>query len=332
MRHVVEKHNVSWAKRRNDKKLLRFDIAMQRREVWDDEHKANLIAALLIGIPIESLLFEEDVDGVSHLVLDGKQRLTTILQYIGDEFALSEKCKIKEISGETLIGKKFSELSADLQERIMEYELSISVMRPLSVNDRELLFFMRNQAIPLTKVELSRVLMGTEVMDMLNPLAEHPFFAKTGLSSSKKKRYQDLQVVLECLILESGANLSFSGNDLMAFAELLRKGEYLAPVTNGTVKRTFDYLDNAIAKKSSELRKAHVANLYFVAKKAMADKVSGEDFYSWLVQFFKDIKGADNEYNNVNTSGLGKKASIQTRIRFMLEHYEKNIVRQASLV
>jgi hypothetical protein len=321
----MEKHTISWLLRKSNEKALDFTISIQRREVWDNEHKSNLIGAILIGIPIESLLFEEDgEESNGYLVLDGKQRSLAILQFLRDQYAISDNCKVKEINGETIIGKKYSELPVDLQEALKEYELTIAVLRPLSEEERELIFFMRNQAVSLTKVELTRVLIGSKVLDVIEKIVEHPFLSKVNISSSKSNRYQDQQVILECLILEMGKDYSFSGKDLMEFAGVLRN-EGIGEEAKNNLVATLDYLNKAIPKKNRSLRKIHIPMLYTVAKKAVSDGISGNAFFNWMEKFFKDIKEATNEYTEACSSRSAQKASIKARIKYMIEHYERNV-------
>lgn len=98
IRTTMEKHIVNWLNKQNKKGNLDFSISIQRKEVWDIEHRSNLVGAILIGIPVESLLFEEDGNG-GYYVLDGKQRSTTILRFLNDEFEISPKCKISNVNG-----------------------------------------------------------------------------------------------------------------------------------------------------------------------------------------------------------------------------------------
>jgi hypothetical protein len=94
---------------------------------------------------------------------------------VGDEFALSPKIRVKEIGGVSLVGLKFSMLSEELQSKIMEYELTISILRPLEPEERATVFFMRNQAAPLSKMDLSLVMLGEQAMDTFAELCNHDF-------------------------------------------------------------------------------------------------------------------------------------------------------------
>ena len=50
---------VSWLKEQDIEGKLHKDISIQRNEVWNPIMKSNFIAAILLDIPIESLLLEK---------------------------------------------------------------------------------------------------------------------------------------------------------------------------------------------------------------------------------------------------------------------------------
>ncbi|MDR5746435.1 DUF262 domain-containing protein [Caballeronia sp. LZ029] len=60
-------------------KLLQLDPAYHRRNVWQVKAKSQFIESLLFGIPIPQILIaSKEGQKNSFLVLDGKQRLSTI--------------------------------------------------------------------------------------------------------------------------------------------------------------------------------------------------------------------------------------------------------------
>lgn len=150
-----------------------------------------------MDIPIESLLFEE-AEKKSHNVLDGKQRTLTLCAFVENGFALSLKIRVKEIDGQALVSLKFSELSKNMQSQILEYELLISILRPMDADDRATGFFMRNQAISLSKMDLSLVMLGEEAMNVFDRLCNHSFMSeKIKLTAPALKKHDDLRILLE---------------------------------------------------------------------------------------------------------------------------------------
>lgn len=319
IRSTMEKHELRWLIRMNRDKLLDFSIAIQRKEVWDIKHKSNLIASALIGVPIESLLFEEDGVNEGYLVLDGKQRGTAFIQFIRGDYAISSSCKIQEVDGINIIGKFFNDLPENLQDRLLETELTISTLRPLTEDERETIFFMRNQAVALKNTELTRVLLGTENMATVHQLCSHEFFKKCNIST---KGYVDQQLTLECLLLETGKDYGFSGADMSKFAEEL-KVEGISDELKTTLNTVFDYLNTAFVEpKFRLLRKIHVPMIFTVAKIAIKEGVSPQEFFTWVKKFFKDTMGDNNDYVKAYSNSSAVKSNVQKRIAYMTEHYK----------
>lgn len=72
------------------KKELYLDLAppYQRGEVWGPVRKTNLIRSILLGVPIPSIIVNDRFAagwGEEIAVIDGKQRLTAILNFLESE-------------------------------------------------------------------------------------------------------------------------------------------------------------------------------------------------------------------------------------------------------
>ena len=96
------------------KKLI-LDPDFQRKYKWDKDgwsRASKFIESCLMRIPLPSCYFAENSDR-AHLVIDGVQRITTVMRFMDDEFALEGLSVLKELEG-----KKFSEIgtwSSDLE-------------------------------------------------------------------------------------------------------------------------------------------------------------------------------------------------------------------------
>lgn len=77
-------------------KQLQLDPAYQRRNVWQAKAKSQFIESLLLGIPIPQILLASKAGQKnSFLVLDGKQRLNTIKEFIDGKYADGRVFKLK---------------------------------------------------------------------------------------------------------------------------------------------------------------------------------------------------------------------------------------------
>jgi len=174
---------VSWLQEQSQAGKLNTEISIQRNAVWGSVMKSNFIASLLIDIPIESLLFEKTAKE-EYNVLDGKQRTLTLCSFVNDEFALSPKMEIKQIDGTLLAKNSFSKLPEKLRNKILNYQLSFAIMDPLTEEQRAQVFYMRNQSVHLSKMDLSRVVLGKKARDILTNLCQHQFLQeKVALSA-----------------------------------------------------------------------------------------------------------------------------------------------------
>lgn len=68
-----------------ERNLLKLDPSWQRDAVWSATKKPALIESLINGIPIPEITLWLRVDGV-YVVVDGQQRLRTILEYMQGEY------------------------------------------------------------------------------------------------------------------------------------------------------------------------------------------------------------------------------------------------------
>ena len=103
----------------NQSGILKTDLPWLRNFRWAQYNKSILIESILMGIPIQTLFLKEQ-DGEIE-VIDGVQRIKTILSFLNDEFpVLSEN---KEWTG-----LKYSGLSNLDQRRIEDFQLSAYVL------------------------------------------------------------------------------------------------------------------------------------------------------------------------------------------------------------
>ena len=66
-----------------------LEVPFQRKHIWKNDKASMLIESIIMNVPIPPLYFAEEDDG-SWLVLDGLQRLYSILNYYDNEFALTK--------------------------------------------------------------------------------------------------------------------------------------------------------------------------------------------------------------------------------------------------
>lgn len=123
---MARRHNIqtiSWFYDLWQRKLLDLDPPYQRRSVWSQDFKDYFVDTVLLNYPAPALFVFEDItpDGRSvYHVVDGKQRLTTVFEFIRGTFPVSEK------SGTAASrGKYFGSLDDDSKKAFWGYQFLV---------------------------------------------------------------------------------------------------------------------------------------------------------------------------------------------------------------
>lgn len=106
---------------------LKLDEPFQRAGgIWSRKNKSLFIESIILNIPIPSIYLSEDKEG-SLIVIDGRQRLSTLFDFINDKFRLSGLSIMKELNN-----KKFSNFTGELEKyksKIEDRSLHIAKIR-----------------------------------------------------------------------------------------------------------------------------------------------------------------------------------------------------------
>lgn len=120
------RHNfqtVSWFYDLSNRNLLNMNPPYQRRSVWNQEFKNYFVDTVLLNYPAPAIFLYEDigVDGRSiYHVVDGKQRLTTLLDFVRGDFAVSESSPLAHLRG-----KYFSGLDDAAKKSFWSYQFLV---------------------------------------------------------------------------------------------------------------------------------------------------------------------------------------------------------------
>lgn len=66
---------------------LNLEPDFQRKDVWDKGKASRLVESVLMDVPIPVIYLAEESDGVM-TVIDGKQRLSSLIKFLRGDFAL----------------------------------------------------------------------------------------------------------------------------------------------------------------------------------------------------------------------------------------------------
>lgn len=179
-------------KRQYDRKRIELSPSYQRESVWSKKQKSELIESILMGIPLPIMYFFQDNKGIKQVV-DGKQRLTTLFDFLDNKFSLSELTVMPELKG-----KKFDDLDGLYQGKIEDYKLSINVIKPPTPDRIKFDIFDRvnRGGTRLNNQEMRNAIYQGEATKLLDRLKDNEDFKNATDNSVRSKVMKDRYMIL----------------------------------------------------------------------------------------------------------------------------------------
>lgn len=181
-----------------------IDIAplFQRRERWDAARQSALIESFLLNIPVPPIYLAEDDFG-RYSVIDGKQRITAVHQFMRNQFPLTLTKNFVEVEG-----LKFRQLPPALRNAltVRPYLRAITILRQSAADTKYEVFHRLNSGgEPLNPQEIRNVLFRGPLNDAIHALSAAPFLrAQLKIRDAKSSAYKsmtDVEFVLRYLTL-----------------------------------------------------------------------------------------------------------------------------------
>ncbi|WP_337239656.1 DUF262 domain-containing protein [Proteus faecis] len=164
----------------------------QRNDVWSRRDKSELIESVLMGIPVPLIYMFENENGVRQVV-DGKQRITALKQFLNNEYKLSELIMLSNLSN-----KKFNELDPLLQSRLEDYQIAVYVIQPPTPEEVKFSIFERvnRNGTKLNKQEMRHALYQGKATVLIQDIASSNIFSLATGGGIKPERMRDRYLVL----------------------------------------------------------------------------------------------------------------------------------------
>ena len=191
----------------------------QRDYVWalKPELPSRLIESLLLEIPIPPIYFGK-MPGKRLEVIDGQQRLTTLIRFVRNDFALQRLQRIG-----TLNGKYFHDMSEEQQAMVLDATIrTIVIDAGHNHNLRYEVFERLNRgAMPLNEQELRNCVYRGPFCDLLAELENDPTWRKVKGGDKPDPRFLEREMILRFFAFANridhyAGNLKRFLNDYMA--------------------------------------------------------------------------------------------------------------------
>lgn len=172
--------------------MLNLTPDFQRGLVWKAKQKSELIESILMGIPLPLIYVKEDEKGV-YLIVDGKQRLSTLFSFINNEFALDKLTILKDKNG-----SRFADLTPLEQNKIEDCSLTLHVIKA-PTSDRvtfDLFDRVNRGGTRLNNQEMRNALYQGNATKLINRLAKKEVFVEATEGSIPDDHMKDRYLVL----------------------------------------------------------------------------------------------------------------------------------------
>ena len=323
------------------KNTLQMDHVIQRQSgQWDGDKlkKSLLIHSILANYPVppvyclKEAVSEKDY---SYSILDGKQRLTTIFDYIDGRYPLDEETPsvvIDEVTYE-LGGRYFTDLDTECQQEILRFKFTIYGFEDADDDLIEEIFFRLNNSAPLSKPQKAMPLCGVENAKFIKSLLADRFFSDIcQFSALQRRKSDDMCTLLQSMMLLDSRHEGYEFSSISA-DEIMR---YAAHIKNNYSEKQkerlydiIDYLEKVLNEKDKMLKKINIPIVMLTATTAMGSnydstkgiyRVGPMYFRQWFSYFFDECY---EDYKQYCSSGSIKKEKTLKRIEVMENSLKK---------
>lgn len=293
----------------------------QRDYVYTDKQASKLVESVLMGIPIPTIYLCVEEDN-TYSVIDGQQRITSLVRYLKNDFALNGLQELNELNG-----KCYKDLSKDIQKKLKSSSLStISLLKQSTALKYEIFARLNQGAVKLNPQELRNCIYRGTFNKMLDDIAAtNPHLHNLFHDDNNRKSYQER--ILRFFALRNYQDYQSSMLKTMnSYMELHRNDE------EDEIKAAKDRFNNTI-----DIIKQVLGNEAFMAfdrnKNTILEKFSGSVYDSIIIPFsffdkhslivnadkireaVMNVKMTDESYREDTYAATGSKVRVIRRIQ-----------------
>lgn len=300
---------------------LELNPYFQRRSVWNDNARSYLMDTIIRGLPMPKVFIRQKINVTTRNsireVVDGQQRLRTILSFINDGFVISKQHNSK-YGG--LYFSQLNQVDDEIQANILNYEISVDLL--VNMPDPKVLDI-------FSRLNSYSVILNEQ--EKINANHFGPF--KLLADRIAKKYYQfwiDNKIISEkkCLRMD---DVNLTADLLIAMCEGIKEKKKIKNYYDSYEKEfeydvrqlesQFDFVMNTIQRiYGTELRDSEFKRIQL--------------FYSFFTAIFhieyglKNLDIEHNEYQNIDFTNLAVLMKVRhnlDRVEYIFDNAEENI-------
>lgn len=212
MKHTSRPQSISWFQEHYKAARLELRPPFQRKPVWLSKQRSFLIESILMDVPIPEVYVQvtQADDGTEQYgVVDGQQRLRTILQFVGIERDKDQEDEdINHFALEALPttsihkDKTFADVTGEERKRFFQYEICVRFLYTDDRREVEDVFKRLNKyTLPLRPQELRNATYHGVFSKLSEQLADDEYWAINRIvSPAAIRRMADIEMISDLLI------------------------------------------------------------------------------------------------------------------------------------
>lgn len=265
--------------RKYKKQQLILEVNFQRNAVWGYKQKCELIESIFMGLPLPIFYFKQQ-NNSTYVVVDGKQRLSTLFEFLNNGFSL-KYLKILTF----LNGKKFQDLTEELgiyQSQLEDYQVYSHVILPPTPD--KILFDIFDRVnrggTKLNKQEIRNALYHGRGLNMITSITETEIFEEATRIEHKKDsrmkgsylitRFLSFYLLFNGLLFKDEGKYEYTGDldDLIEVSliqlnrTLLEELEQLRKMTLNCLKMSSEILGRGAFRREANESKPINMNIF----------------------------------------------------------------------
>jgi len=299
----------------------------QRRNAWNDQKRSRLIESLIIGVPIPEIVLAEDPNRKkSFLVIDGKQRLLTVVGYFDPNIPYWTR---KDLTGlkarPDLNGVSYEQLKTlpdyvDAHRSLLNADIRCTVISNYDQNDilYDIFYRLNTGSVPLSTQELRQVLnkgdFANQLIARTNQLL--PIHRVLNLEEPDP-RLRDVEIVLRFLAFEAFGT-QYHGNLKRFLDDAMRNLSQEWDRNRTRIENAFHIFDQATQRAISVLTEKKVGRKYSVGRWETRFNKSVFEVELYYFTRIPDV-AINNDTNHVFIEGFQQLCENNARFKSSIE-------------
>lgn len=342
-----------------NRKKIKLDPPYQRAGgVWSIEKKQLLIDSLLNDFDIPKIYFhsytrnQENSSEYSHSVIDGRQRLEAIWDFIEGKFSLSDDFTYLRDPNIQLASLTYKDIASDFIDIRIDFDSVILPIIEVITDDNDLIeemFSRLNDGEPLNAAEKRNAFTGAVTNNIRN-LINHSFF--TDKIKFQNIRYKHQDIAAKVLFTEHNliTHKKFFDTKKIYLDKFVKENSdnkiYINNIMQ-TVANNLDHMAEVFTSKDDLLRAQGNIVLYYLLFRSASlnnelTKISRLKFLEWRKKLTDNKKLAEEidistddqtnlsyellEFNRLSQQGTNDASNIRERLRILSEFFDISVI------